>query len=94
MDVVLEVWCSGVFSFYLDSICLTFYPSLFAGLNYSIKAVSGTSVDPVVSKKQNGEESSQCSLPYFFYALLSSNNVSKFVRLWEEFMQFNPTGLF
>ncbi|XP_022843067.1 uncharacterized protein At5g50100, mitochondrial-like [Olea europaea var. sylvestris] len=41
MDVVLEVWCSGVFSFYLDSICLTFYPSLFAGLKYSIKAAMG-----------------------------------------------------
>ncbi|KAL2515801.1 Uncharacterized protein Fot_29772 [Forsythia ovata] len=29
------------------------------GLKYSIRAVSGTSVDPVVSKKQKGEESSQ-----------------------------------
>ncbi|CAA2950103.1 Hypothetical predicted protein [Olea europaea subsp. europaea] len=29
------------------------------GLKYSIRAVSGTSVDPIVSKKQNGEESSQ-----------------------------------
>lgn len=29
------------------------------GFKYSIRAVSGTSVDPVVSKKQNGEESSQ-----------------------------------
>lgn len=56
----ISVWHGhGYKCFCLYSICLISTHLFFPGLKYSIRAVSGTSVDRIVSKKKNGEESSQ-----------------------------------